>query len=317
MINESESRKKGRKTSRKNTFRKRSNFLKLMSKDKSAIIGMVIVVAFLGWSAIQGFLEYMSSFPKYANWGYMLLPSSPYHTVLADRLLPPSTKSVAFWFGTNFEGESIISRMLYAMPRDAFVSVVVVLSAIVIGAVLGISAAYRGGWLETIIMRLTDSFLAIPALILVIAISIPLRATYFGVILGLSIVWWPTYTRFFRGQVLRLKNMDFVEAAKINNVKTHNFFIKYLFLNSVDPIIAYAALDFGNVILTYSTLAFLGIGLSIPIPELGAMASNGLGYLPADWWYSFFPGIAILIIVIGFVLVGDRYQDLINNRIDY
>ncbi len=317
MINEPVNKEEERKASRKSGFRKRSNFLKLMSKDKSAIIGMVIVVAFLGWSAIQGFLEYMSSFPKYANWGYMLLPSSPYHTVLADRLLPPSTKSVAFWFGTNLEGESILSRMLYAMPRDAFVSVIVVFSAIVIGAILGISAAYRGGWLETIIMRLTDSFLAIPALILVIAISIPLRATYFGVILGLSIVWWPTYTRFFRGQVLRLKNMDFVEAAKINNVKTHNFFIKYLFLNSVDPIIAYAALDFGNVILTYSTLAFLGIGLSIPIPELGAMASNGLGYLPADWWYSFFPGIAILIIVIGFVLVGDRYQDLINNRIDY
>ena len=288
-----------------------------MSKDKTAIIGMVIVVAFLGWSAIQGLLEYLSGYTGYSYLSYILLPSNPFHTVLADRLLAPSSKTVWMWFGTNFEGESIFSRMLYAMPRDALVSVIVVFSAIAIGAILGIAAAYRGGWLETIIMRLTDSFLAIPALILVIAISIPLRATYSGVILGLSIVWWPTYTRFFRGQVLRVKNMDYVQAAKINNVKPRNFFIKYLFLNSIDPIIAYAALDFGNVILTYSTLAFLGIGLSVPIPELGAMASNGLQFLPADWWYSFFPGISILIIVIGFVLVGDRYQDLINNRIDY
>ncbi len=317
MINDSIGTENKTKIVKKSGYRNRSNLVKLMSKDKSAIIGMVIVVAFLGWSGIQGLLEYISHYPGYSNWGYMLLPSSPYQTSLADRLLPPSTKSLYFLFGTNFEGESILSRMLYAMPRDALVSIIVVFSAIAIGAILGISAAYIGGWLETIIMRLTDSFLAIPALILVIAISIPLRATYSGVILGLSIVWWPTYTRFFRGQVLRLKSMDYVEAAKINNVKPHNFFVKYLFLNSIDPIIAYAALDFGNVILTYSTLAFLGIGLSVPIPELGAMASNGLQFLPADWWYSFFPGIAILVIVIGFVLVGDRYQDLINNRIDY
>ncbi len=118
---------------------------------------------------------------------------------------------------------------------------------------------------------------------LVIAISIPLKASFSSVLIGLTIVWWPTYARFFRAQTLQVKARDYVESAKLYNVKPWALFFRYLFLNSVDPVIAYAALDFGNVILTYSTLAFLGIGITTPIPELGSMASNGLGYLPGDW----------------------------------
>jgi peptide/nickel transport system permease protein len=290
---------------------------KTITKDKSAIIGLIIVGWFVVWSIIQGALEEISKLPGKAAYGYLLLPSDPFKYSFAKSLEPPSFHSLTTIFGTNELGESIFSRMLYSIPRDALVSIVVVFSAIVIGAILGILAGYFGGWVETIVMRLTDAFLALPALIIVIAISIPLNGSYDAVILSLSIVWWPTYTRFFRGQTLRVKNMDYVQAAKINNVKKRNLFAKYLFLNSVDPVIAYAALDFGNVILTYSTLAFLGIGLSVPIPELGAMSADGLNFLPGVWWWSLFPGLAILIIVIGFVLVGDRYQDIINNRIDY
>ncbi len=303
-------------TETKTTFNKVGYFGTLI-KDKSALIGIVIAGAFLIWSLIQGILENLASYTGYSRLGYLLLPSNPFATNFSQRLAPPSFSSLSMVFGTNDLGESIVSRMLYAMPRDALVSVIVVFSAIVIGALLGIISGYRGGWLENIIMRITDAFLSIPALILVIAISIPLKAGFDAVIIALSIVWWPTYARFFRAQTLRVKEMDYVQAARINGVNPFNIFFKYLFLNSVDPIIAYAALDFGNVILTYSTLAFLGIGLTIPIPELGAMASTGLSYLPADWWYSLFPSITILIIVVGFVLVGDRYQDVINNRIDY
>lgn len=299
------------------TVYKKTGYFGTLIKDKSALLGIIITGAFLIWSLIQGILENLSSIRGYSRLGYILLPSDPFKTNFAQILVGPSTKSLALIFGTNDLGESILSRMLYSMPRDALVSVVVVLSAIVIGALLGIISGYRGGWLENVIMRLTDAFLSIPALILVIAISIPLKAGFDAVIIALSIVWWPTYARFFRAQTLKVKEMDYVQAARINGVKPLSMFFKYLFLNSIDPIIAYAALDFGNVILTYATLAFLGIGLTIPIPELGAMASNGLLYLPADWWYSVFPSISILVIVVGFVLVGDRYQDIINNRIDY
>lgn len=286
-------------------------------KDKSAILGLIIAGWFLLWSLIQGTMEELATVTGNAKLGYLLLPSNPFKLNFGAVLEAPSTSSLALIFGTNSNGESILSRMLYSMPRDALVALVVVFSAIIVGSLLGIISGYKGGWIENIIMRFTDAFLSIPALILVIAISIPLKAGFDAVIIALSIVWWPTYARFFRGQTLKIKNMDYMQAAKINGVKKVSLFFRYLFLNSIDPVIAYAALDFGNVILTYATLAFLGIGLTIPIPELGAMASNGLLYLPADWWYSVFPSVAILIIVAGFVLVGDRYQDLINNRIDY
>ncbi|MCI2414142.1 MAG: ABC transporter permease [Candidatus Aramenus sp.] len=288
--------------------------LKAIRRDKGGLVGLVIVIAFLLWSLIQGTLEVLAGYLKRPSLGYMLLPHNPFALNFQYSLLPPSPQ---FPFGTNANGEDILSRILYAMPRDAFVAIVVVLSAIAIGAVLGIISGYFGGIVDEAIMRITDAFLSLPALILVIAITLPLKATYLGAILGLMVVWWPTYARFFRAQTLKVKNMDFISAAMLGNVSHVKLFYSYIFLNSIDPIIAYATLDFGNVILTYSTLAFLGIGISPPIPELGEMAANGLSGLPQAWWWSVFPGMAILMIVVGFVLLGDRLQDIVAGRITY
>ncbi|WP_393972240.1 ABC transporter permease [Oxyplasma meridianum] len=282
-----------------------------MTKDKTAIVGLVIVVAFLGWSTVQGILEMLFGTSGLA---VALLPHNPFNYNLVIGLHAPDR---TYLLGTNANGEDILSRMLYAMPRDAFISLAVVLSAILFGGLLGIIAGYRGKYTDEVIMRFTDAFLSLPALILVLALSVLFNETLDGVILALIIVWWPIYARFFRAQTLKIKNMDYVQASKLNNVSFLKFFFSYLFVNSIDPVIAYAALDFGNVILTYSTLAFLGIGLEPPIPELGSMAANGVGTLPTGWWYAVFPGLAILIIVIGFVLVGDRMQDIISNRINY
>ncbi|MCY0852420.1 MAG: ABC transporter permease [Thermoplasma acidophilum] len=286
-------------------------YLKVMIKDPSAVLGLVIVVAFLGWSIIQGLLEvfFGTSGPA-----IVLLPHDPFKYNLVVGLHPPDR---TYLLGTNANGEDILSRMLYAMPRDAYISIIVVLSGVLLGGLFGIIAGYRGGYVDEVIMRITDAFLSLPALILVIALSVLFHETLGGVILALVIVWWPIYARFFRAQTLRIKSLDFVQTAKLGNVSFAKLFFSYLFINSIDPVVAYAALDFGNVILTYSTLAFLGIGLEPPIPELGSMASNGVGTLPTGWWYAVFPGLAILIIVIGFVLVGDRMQDIVSNRINY
>lgn len=297
------------------TYKKSSGrfvqYMKLLVKDKSAIIGLVIIVAFLGWSLIQGILEMLFGTTGLA---VALLPHNPFHTDLANALKPPSMK---YLLGTNEYGQDILSRMLFAMPRDAFISILVVFSGIIFGGIIGVIAGYRGKYTDEVAMRVTDAFLSLPALILVVAFSVLFGESLTGVLIALSIVWWPIYARFFRAQTLRIKNLDFVQASKLNHVSFVSLFVKYLFRNSLDPVIAYAALDFGNVILTYSTLAFLGIGLEPPIPELGAMASHGVGVLPAGWWFAVFPGLAILIIVIGFVLVGDRMQDIISNRINY
>ncbi|MEM0263543.1 MAG: ABC transporter permease [Saccharolobus sp.] len=288
--------------------------LKALARDKAGLIGLIIVAAFLLWSLIQGVLEILSSFLKNPSLGYMILPHNPFKYDLSLAFQPPSSQ---FLLGTNAEGEDILSRILYAMPRDAFVAIIVVFSAIIIGGILGILSGYLGGIVDEIIMRITDAFLSLPALILVIAITVPLKATFLATILGLVIVWWPTYARFYRAQTLRIKNMDYIAAAKLSNVSKLKLFYNYIFLNSIDPILAYAALDFGNVILTYSTLAFLGIGITPPIPELGEMAANGLSGLPQYWWWAVFPGLTILVIVIGFVLLGDRLQDIVAGRIVY
>lgn len=287
---------------------------KLVIKDRSALLGVIIIAAFFGWAIIQGLMEFIAGPGVTSDIGYMLLPHNPFALNPLLRSQPPS---LHFLLGTNSSGEDILSRMLYAIPRDALIAVLVVGSAVLIGAFLGITSGYLGKFVDEVIMRVTDAFLSVPPLILVIAISVILNASYFGAVIGLMLVWWPIYTRFFRGEVLKVKRLDYVQAAKINGVGKLSFFFRYLLLNSTDPIIAYAALDFGNVILIYSTLAFLGIGLSPPIPELGSMTANGVGALPMDWWWAIFPGVAILIIVIGFVLVGDRMQDIISNRINY
>lgn len=288
--------------------------LKALIRDKAGLFGLIIVSAFLIWSLIQGILEILSVNLRKPYLGYLLLPHNPFKYDLSLAFHPPSQQ---FLLGTNAEGEDILSRILYALPRDAFVALIVVFSAIIIGGILGILSGYLGGIVDEVIMRITDAFLSLPALILVIAITVPLKATFFATILGLAVVWWPTYARFYRAQTLRIKNMDYISAAKLSEVSKLQLFYRYIFLNSIDPILAYAALDFGNVILTYSTLAFLGIGITPPIPELGEMAANGLSGLPQYWWWAVFPGLTILIIVIGFVLVGDRLQDIIAGRITY
>ncbi len=292
-------------------------YLKLFSRDITGLIGLIIVGFFLIWTLVQGILEWLSGVLSTPSLAYILLPSNPFQINPFMALHKPIPDKLAYIFGTNNLGESILSRILYAMPRDGLVSTVVVLSAISIGAITGIISGYHGKLLNEGIMRLTDVFLALPALVLIILISVILHASFLGALLGLMVVWWPIYTRFFRAETIKIKNLDFMKAAELNRISKTKLFFKYLFLNDIDPVIAYAALDFGNVILTYSTLAFLGIGLTPPIPELGSMASNGAGALPTAWWWAIFPGVAILVIVIGFVFVGDRLQDMISNRINY
>ncbi|BCU67111.1 peptide transporter permease [Sulfolobales archaeon HS-7] len=289
-------------------------YIRALTKDPLAIVGLIIVGLFFIWGVIQGILEILAGYLRKPYLGYILLPHDPFALDIKYSLMPPSSE---FLLGTNTAGEDILSRMLYAMPRDAFVSVAVVFSAIAIGGIIGIIAGYIGKWADEVLMRVTDAFLSLPALILVIAIAVPLKAGFDATLAGLMVVWWPTYARFFRAQTLKIKSMDFIDAAKLSNVSRFKLLFRYIFMNSIDPIIAYAALDFGNVILTYSTLAFLGIGIQPPYPELGAMASNGVDNLPTAWWYALFPGVAILIIVVGFVLIGDRLQDIIGGRITY
>ncbi len=289
-----------------------STFYYLRHK-KEAIVGMTIITVFVVWSVIEGSLQLIGDYLRRPSLGWVLLPHDPIASPnIATSLLPPS---LSYPLGTNFEGQDILSRLMYAAPKDAMAAFLVVVSAVIVGGLLGIAAGYYGGWIDEILMRLTDAFLAIPGLILAIALSILIGPGFNSVLISLTIIWWPVYARLFRGQTLTLKYRGFVEISRLFGVSEFKVLFKHIFMNAIDPIIAYMALDFGTVILTYSTLAFLGIGVQPPYPEWGSMASNGLSFFPRAWWYTFFPSLTILLVVIGFILFGDSFQDVISGRV--
>lgn len=299
-------------------------YLRYLSRDRSALIGGLLVLLFLAYGLIEGIMQELAVLTGKSQIAYLLLPSNPFVLDFKQVFVPPcligslgSCSSLSTLLGTNNEGQSILSRLLYATPHDALAAVLVVSTGIVVGMFVGTSAGYFGGLVDEILMRLTDTFLALPGLILAIAISILLGSGYNSALISLLIIWWPTYARFFRGQVLQIKNRGYVEAAKFSGIRSYKIMFRHLFPNSVDPIIAYATLDFGSVILTFSTLAFIGIGVQFGYPEWGAEASNGITFFPQYWWLAIIPSALIMAIVVAFSLVGDRLQDLIGGRAAY
>lgn len=293
-------------------------YFTFLRRDKPALVSLGIIGLFSLWALVEGSFQFAGYLLHKQSLGLILLPSNPFTLSFSNSLRPPSTsKFPVYIFGTNEEGQSILSRLLYAAPRDALAAYVVVGSAVLIGMVIGIAAGYKGGWADELLMRLTDAFLAFPGLVLAIALSI-LIGTGFDAVLGaLLIIWWPTYARFFRGQALALKNRAYVDASKLSGIGTLRIMFRHIFPNAIDPIIAIASLDFGNVILTYSSLAFIGLGVQPPLPEWGAMSSDGLAYFPQSWWWTIIPGLTIMLVVVCFTLIGDRLQDLVGGRATY
>lgn len=297
-------------------------YLGFLAKDRPALVSAVIIGAFMGWALVEGIAQEVDVVIGRRIYGYALLPSNPLTLDFANKLIPPSLNNFPVdLLGTNYQGQSLLSRILYAAPHDAMASLIIVGSAILIGMVLGTSAGYFGGWLDELIMRTTDAFLSLPALVLAITVAAVLGSTgasgFFTVLIALTIVWWPTYARFFRAQALAIRNKAYVESSKLSGAGPLRILIRHVFPNSIDPIIAYATLDLGTVILTYSALAFLGIGVDITYPEWGAESSAGLTFFPTYWWWSIMPGLVITVVVVAFTLVGDRLQDLIAGRMTY
>jgi peptide/nickel transport system permease protein len=291
---------------------------RFIKKDRASLASTIIIAAFFVFSAVEGLLQQIADYVKQPSLGWVVLPSNPVTIDFHSSLVTPNLAQFpAGILGFDYEGRSILSEILYAAPRDAAASILVVLSAIIIGMVLGIAAGYIGGWADEILMRVTDAFLAFPAILLAIAFAFLLGNGYYTVLVSLVIIWWPTYARFFRAQTLSLRTRGYVEASKLSGISSFRIMLRHIFPNAIDPIIAIATLDFGNVILTYSTLAFLGIGIEVGIPEWGSMTSEGLSYLPGVWWWALFPGIAIMMVVICFSILGDRIQDMVGGRLTY
>jgi peptide/nickel transport system permease protein len=213
--------------------------------------------------------------------------------------------------GTDDLGRDIFSRVLYAAPTDAGISIIVVVGGLLVGGLLGLPAGYFGRAVDEVNMRVTDLFLAFPALILALVIEATLGRQVVYAIVALIVVWWPSYARLSRAEALKVKTRKYVDAALLCGLSDFQIMARHFVRPSLNTLVSYATIDLGNVVLVYSILSFLGLGAQPPAPEWGSMVASGLEYFPHWWWYSIFPGLVITVVVIGAALLGDGLRDML------
>lgn len=232
-------------------------------------------------------------------------------THAANTMLPPSADH---WLGTDRLGRDMLSRVIVGARPALMIPIGVVLFAVLIGAPLGAIAGYKGGWLDEVIMRITDLFLAFPSLLLAMAIVSAIGRGLDKAAIALVISWWPWYTRIARGVALGLRERYFVEAAQAAGVSDTLIIIRHILPNTISPILVQATIDLGTVILAMGGLAFLGLGTQPPAPDWGLMVSEGREYILNQWWVATFPGVAIFVVVLAFNLLGDTLRDIFDPR---
>jgi peptide/nickel transport system permease protein len=211
--------------------------------------------------------------------------------------------------GTDEVGYDIFSRVLYGLRESLLGVVIVVTSGVVIGGFIGLVAGVAGGWLDAVLMRITDLFLALPSPLLAIAIAAALGPSFPHVLLSVGIVWWPFYARIMRGEVRALAARPHLEAAKLAGAGPVRRGLRHLLPGAMPAIIVTASLDVGNLVVTLAGLSFLGLGAPAPAPELGAMAARGLQFLLQQWWVPVMPGIGVFLLALGANMAGDAIAD--------
>lgn len=232
-------------------------------------------------------------------------------TNVPDRFLPPSGK---YWLGADQLGRDILSRIIVGARIALQAPAIVVLLAVAVGAPLGALAGYAGGWVDNLIMRVTDLFLAFPSLLLAVTIVAAVGPSLTNAMIAIAISWWPWYTRLVRGVTISLRERYFVEAARSIGVPSGTIILRHILPNCITPILVQATIDFGTVILAEGSLAFLGLGTQPPAPDWGLMVSQGRSFILDEWWISTFPGLAIFISVLAFNLLGDTLRDILDPR---
>jgi peptide/nickel transport system permease protein len=241
----------------------------------------------------------------------LLAAANPYTQTLGDRLLPPSA---AHLFGTDGLGRDIFSRVVHGSRVTLTIALLVAAISTPLGMLIGISAGYLGGAVDEILMRLADVFLAFPRLILAIAFAAALGPGVENAIIAIAIAHWPSYARLARAETLNVKNNDYIQAMRVLGAGKLTIMAGHILPLTLSSIIVRMSLDMGTIILTAAGLGFLGLGAQPPMPEWGLMVADGRQYLVDQWWVSTLPGLAILVVVMGFNLLGDGIRDVLDPR---
>ena len=240
---------------------------------------------------------------------------APYSPVIGDlkgaRLLPPSA---THWFGTDDLGRDIFSRIVYGSRLTLFVVVLVAVIAAPIGLLVGTVAGYAGGWIDAVLMRITDIFLAFPKLILALAFVAALGPGIENAVIAIAITSWPPYARIARAETLTVRNSDYIAAVQLMGASPFRIVLRHIMPLCLSSLIVRVTLDMAGIILTAAGLGFLGLGAQPPLPEWGAMIASGRRFILDQWWVAGMPGLAILVVSLGVNLLGDGLRDALDPR---
>lgn len=274
---------------------------RLLLRSKTGTLGFLIVLFVVICSLFASFLA----------------PHDPAATNVSARLLPPAWMEggdSSFPLGTDNLGRDILSRLIYGSQVSLLVGVCSVVVAGLIGVLVGLVAGYFGGFVDSLFMRVVDSFLSIPNILFALVILSVFKPGILTLIFVIGVTNWTTYARIIRGEVLTIKEMDYIRAAKSIGLRSWAILFKHVLPNVFSSFIAVSTLSVATTIILEASLSFLGLGIQPPTVSWGEMLSSGRSYLATNWWVATFPGIAITITVLGLILLGDWLRDVLDPR---
>ncbi|WP_284164416.1 nickel transporter permease [Frigidibacter sp. SD6-1] len=242
----------------------------------------------------------------------LLAPHDPIAQNLSARFIRPF--SAGHWLGTDEFGRDILSRILYGSRITLYIVALVILTAPVAGLIIGTVAGYFGGWVDQVLMRITDIFLAFPKLILALALVAVLGPGMVNAVLAIALTSWPPYARVARAETLTVRNSDYIAAVRLQGAGRARIIWGHIMPMCLPSVVIRVTLDMAGVILTAAGLGFLGLGVQPPLPEWGLMISAGRKYLFEQWWVATMPGLAIFIVSLGFNLLGDGLRDVLDPK---
>lgn len=271
----------------------RARFWRAFRRNRVALLGLIIVIL-------------MCLFALLAD---VVAPYDPIEPHYTARLQAPSAE---FLLGTDELGRDLLSRLLFGARISLIIGFVAQSVAITTGIVIGMISGWYGGLVDDLLMRLADIFFAIPGLMFLIVWVTIFDPNPVSIFLALGLISWPSNARMMRSQVLHLKEMEYVLAARSLGASTPRMLLMHVLPNAIAPMIVLASLGIAGVILSESILSFLGLGIQIPTPSWGTMVNSSRGYITSAWWYAIFPGLVIMMTVLGFNFLGDGLRDALQ-----
>lgn len=246
-----------------------------------------------------------------AVFGEWLTPHDPYAQELSQTLAAPSGEHL---LGCDRFGRDLLSRVITGTQTTIFSAFVLVAGICILGTVVGVIAGYVGGWMDTVLMRISDIFLAFPEMVFAISVAGVIQGGIWAAVIAVGLIAWPRYARIARSQVLAMKHNTYISAAKLSGCRWHQMVFRHIFPNILGPIVVTAALDIGAMIMNLAGLSFLGLGAKPPIAEWGSMMSESRSSLQTAPWTILAPGIAIFVTVLIFNLLGDTVRDILDPK---